>query len=111
MKRTRPRVDINVTKLDQVLDQALEAPLSRADHQTLKSTLHTLLELVKAYRNTEKTKAVLPPKGKAAAPSETKPAANKPPRPGHGRNAASDFSGAKRIRDRHRRNAALHAEP
>ena len=45
MKRTRPRVDINVTELDQVLDQALEAPLSRADHQTLKSTLHTLLSL------------------------------------------------------------------
>jgi predicted component of type VI protein secretion system len=67
MKRTRPRVDINVAELDQVLEQTLEGPLSRADYQKLKSTVHTLLELVKAYRSTEKTKAVLPPKGNAAS--------------------------------------------
>ena len=64
MQRTRPRVDINVTELNQVLEQTLEGPLSRADYQKLKSTVHTLLEMVKTYRNTGKTKAVLPPKGK-----------------------------------------------
>lgn len=54
MKRTRPKVDINVTELDQVLDHALEAPLSRADYQTLKSTLHTVLEMVKACCTTSR---------------------------------------------------------
>jgi len=55
MKRTRPRVDINLTELNQMLDHAVEAPLSQADCQKLKSTLQTLVELVKTYRNTEKT--------------------------------------------------------
>jgi transposase len=105
MKRTRPRVDINLTELNQMLDHAVEAPLSQADCQKLKSTLQTLVELVKTYRNSEKTKDVLPPKGKAAS-SQAKAAANKPPRPGHGRNAASDFSGAKRIKVAH---ATLHS--
>jgi hypothetical protein len=45
----------------------VEAPLSQADCQKLKSTLQTLVELVKTYRNSEKTKDVLPPKGKAAS--------------------------------------------
>jgi transposase len=105
MKRTRPRVDINVTELDQVLEQTLEGPLSRPDYQKLKSTLHTLLEMVKAYRSTEKTKAVLPPKGKAAS-SQAKGADKMPPRSGHGRNAASEFSGAKRVKVPH---ATLHS--
>ena len=105
MKRTRQRVDINLTELNQMLDHAVEAPLSQADCQKLKSTLQTLVELVKTYRNSEKTKDVLPPKGKAAS-SQAKAAANKPPRPGHGRNAASDFSGAKRIKVAH---ATLHS--
>jgi hypothetical protein len=67
--------------------------------------LQTLVELLKTYRNSEKTKAVLPPKDKAAS-SQAKAAATKPPRPGHGRNAASDFSGAKRVKVQH---AALHS--
>jgi hypothetical protein len=100
MKRTRQRVDINLTELNQVLDHAVEAPLSRADCQKLKSTLQTLVELLKTYRNTEKTKDVLPPIGKAAS-AQAKAAPNKPPRPGHGRNAASDFSGAKRVKVPH----------
>jgi len=87
MKRTKPRVDINVTDLNQVLEQTLEGPLSRAAYQKLKSTVHTLLEMVKTYRNTEKTKALLPPKGKAAS-SQAKGTDKKPPRPGHGRNGA-----------------------
>ncbi len=80
-------------------------PLSRADYQTLKSTVHTLLEMVKTYRNTEKTKAVLPPKGKAAC-SQAEGTDKKPLRPGHGRNASSDFSDAKRVKVQH---ATLHS--
>lgn len=98
-------MDINVTELDQVLEQTLEGPLSRADYQKLKSTLHTLLEMLAPSRNTEKTKAVLPPKGNAGS-SQAEAAAQKPPQPGHGRNGAADFSGAKRFKVPH---ATLHS--
>ena len=60
MKRTSSRVDVNLQELDQVLDQALQAPLSEPDCQKIKDTLHTLVELLVPARNTEKTSAVLP---------------------------------------------------
>jgi transposase len=100
MKRSRPRVDVNLTKLDQVLEQTLEGPLSRPDYQKLKSTLHTLVELLTPSRNTEKTKAVLAEKGNASS-SEAKAEAKKPPRPGHGRNGAAAFPGAQKVRVQH----------
>jgi hypothetical protein len=65
MKRTRPHVDINLQELDQVLDQARQAPLSEPDYQKIKDTLHTLVELLAPVRNTEKTSAVLPELAKA----------------------------------------------
>jgi transposase len=100
MKRSRQRVDVDLTELDQLLEQALEGPLSRPDYQKLKSTLHTLVELLTPSRNTEKTNAVLPEKDIAPA-SEAKPTAEKPSRPGHGRNGADAFSGAQKIRVPH----------
>ena len=39
MKSARRRIDVNLEELDQVLDSALEAPLSEADHNKLKDTL------------------------------------------------------------------------
>ncbi|MGA2171376.1 MAG: hypothetical protein ABSG62_24600 [Terracidiphilus sp.] len=42
MKKIRRRIDVNLVELDQVLDSALQAPLSEADHDKLKETLHAL---------------------------------------------------------------------
>ncbi len=96
MKRTRPHVDINLQELDQVLDQARQAPLSEPDYQKIKDTLHTLVQLLAPVRNTEKTSAVLPELveggGQQPATADTQPA-----KPGHGRNAAATFSGARKV--------------
>jgi transposase len=96
MKRTRPRVEINLQELDQVLDQARQAPLSEPDCQKIKNTLHTLVDLLAPMRNTEKTRAVLQEvaeaKGEPPAPADTQSA-----KPGHGRNAAAAFHGARKI--------------
>ena len=59
MKKARRHLDVNLVELDQVLDSALEAPLSEADHNKLKDTLHALAALLVRSRNTEKTSAVV----------------------------------------------------
>lgn len=95
MKRARPHVDINLHELDQVLDHAREAPLSEPDYQKIKDTLHTLVGLLAPVRNTEKTSAVLPEPAEAlehTANTKTRQA-----KPGHGRNAAAAFNGARKV--------------
>ncbi len=98
MKQSRPRVDVNLHELDQVLEQALETPLSEPDYKKLKDTLHTLVELLTPARNTEKTNSVMAEATGQGATTET--AANKPkasqPR-GHGRNGAAAFTSAPNI--------------
>lgn len=42
MKSGRQRIDVNLDELDQVLDGALQAPLSEADYVKLKGALHAL---------------------------------------------------------------------
>ena len=65
----RRRIDVN-GELDQLLDQARVAPLSEPDGHKIKTTLHTLVEILTARRSTEKTSAVVDPgnNGAAAAP-------------------------------------------
>jgi hypothetical protein len=67
MKRIRPRVQINLPELDQVLEQARQAPLSEPDYQKLKDTLHLLVGLLQPARSTEKTRAVLAETGAPVA--------------------------------------------
>ena len=98
MKTARRRIDVNLVELDQVLDSALEAPLSEADHDKLKDTLHALAAMLVRTRNTEKTGAVLE-EAKAATP----PDSNTPPPPGHGRNGAGAFGGARKVDIKHQR--------
>src|SRR5579863_9530660 len=99
MKRTRPHVDINLQELDQVLDQARQAPLSEPDYQKIKDTLHTLVELLAPVRNTEKTSAVLPEVAEVV--EQTANTQAPPAKPGHGRNAAAAFTGAKKVAIQH----------
>jgi len=98
MKTSRRRLDVDVEELDRVIDAAENGPLSKADRQKLKTTLHALVERLAQKRNTEKTNAVLEPKNSSSAATESpEPAAPA----GHGRNAASAFTGAEKISIQH----------
>jgi transposase len=93
MKPPKRRLDVNLEELDRVLDGARQAPLSEADHDKLKDALHAMAALLTRSRSTEKTGAVVdpPPTGEEALPP-TDPVAE-----GHGRRAASAFTGAHKI--------------
>ncbi len=96
MKTSRRRIDVNVEELDRVIDAAERAPLSKADCQKLKTTLHALVERLDRHRSTEKTSAVLEPRAEVItgnAPAETDQSSGA----GHGRNAASAFTGAGKV--------------
>ncbi len=94
MKTSRSRLDVDVEELDRVIDAAENGPLSKADRQKLKTTLHALVERLAQKRNTEKTNSVLEPKNSSSAAVESpEPAAPA----GHGRNAASAFTGAEKV--------------
>jgi len=92
MKTTRRRMDVNLEELDRVLDDARQAPLSEDDHDKLKDTLHALVAMLVRSRHSEKTSDVLP---KPETPPP--PDANAPQKPGHGRNGAEAFGGAKKV--------------
>src|SRR5271169_5019822 len=85
----RKRVDVNLKELDQIIDHAREAPLSESESEKLKEALHALAGMLPASRSTEKTSAVLPP-ADPQQQSKEKP-------PGHGRNGASAYTGAKQV--------------
>ena len=88
-----------VEHLDQVLDSALEAPLSEADHDRLKDALHALAALLVRSRNMEKTSEVLekPEDSQTGTPPDND---TTPPR-GHGRNGAEAFGGAHKVDIKH----------
>lgn len=98
MKTSRRRLDVDVEELDRVIDAAENGPLSKADRQKLKTTLHALVERLAQKRNTEKTNSVLEPENSSTATTES-------PEPtaaaGHGRNAASAFIGAEKVSVQH----------
>ena len=95
MKSTkRRRIDVNLDELDRVLDGAREAPLSEADCDKLKGALHALAAMLERPRNTEKTSAVLE---ESEAGGGAQPDTNVSPQPGHGRNGAEAFGGARTV--------------
>src|ERR1700685_1165344 len=98
MKTSRRRLDVNVEELDRVIDAAENGPLSNADRQKLKTTLHALVERLAKKRNTEKTNSVREPKTSSSAATESpEPAAPA----GHGRNPATAFTGAEKVSVQH----------
>ncbi|MBV8068853.1 MAG: IS66 family transposase [Acidobacteriaceae bacterium] len=97
MKRIRPRLEINLQELDQVLDQARQAPLSEPDCQKIRNTLHTLVELLAPARSTEKTNAVLANAADPANDPQTPANDRKASPQGHGRNGAAGFSAAQKV--------------
>jgi transposase len=100
VKSSRRHLDVDVEELDRVIDAAENGPLSNADRQKLKTTLHALVERLAQKRNTEKTNSVLEQKDSSSAATESpepEPAAPA----GHGRNAASAFTGAEKVSVQH----------
>jgi transposase len=92
----RPRIDVNLGELDQLLDQAQQVPLSEPDCHKIKTTLHTLVEMLVAKRSTEKTRAVVGTTGSEAAGTEPAASTEKKAN-GHGRTAAAAYTGAAKV--------------
>jgi transposase len=99
MKSSRRRLDVDVEELDRVIDAAENGPLSKADRQKLKTTLHALVERLAQKRSTEKTNSVLEPTTSSTATEPPEPESSAPA--GHGRNAASAFTGAETVSIQH----------
>jgi transposase len=93
----RRRVDVNLDELDRVLEGARQAPLSEADCDKLKSVLHAMAAMLVPPHNTEKTRAVLEEPENPETGDSTQPDRNVPPQPGHGRNGAEAFGGARTV--------------
>jgi transposase len=87
----RPRVDVNLEELDQIIERGTRAPLSESESEKLKSALHALAGMVPKPRTTEKTKNVL------EQPETPAPKNDAEPVKGHGRNGASSYTGAQKV--------------
>src|SRR4051812_17940097 len=103
MKKARRRIDVNLNELDQVLDEARQAPLSETDCEKLKSALHAMAAMLEPSRNTEKTSAVVGKAEGSETGSGTQPDSNTSLQPGHGRNGAEAFSGAHKVEIAHQK--------
>ncbi len=98
---SRQRIEVNVDELDRVLDEARQAPLSEDDYQTLKTTLHALIDRLRANSpRSEKMSALF--EGQQPPASQPEPDGRKPAKPaGHGRNGAEAFTGARQVKIAH----------
>jgi transposase len=116
------RIDIDMKELETILDRARDGTLDEEGYKKLKAALETLGYLteligdkettIRRLRNiifgssTEKSSSVLgnppadPAKAKESEDANTPPQEDKKPR-GHGRNGASDYTGAKKIKIPH----------
>jgi transposase len=91
----RPRVDVNLEELDQIIERGTQVPLSELESEKLKSALHALAGMLAKSRTTEKTKNVLGQPETPARENDSEPPSDKTP--GHGRKGASSYTGAKTI--------------
>jgi transposase len=100
-KRTSRRgIDVDVEELDRIIDAAMREPLNESDARTLKTAVHAMAARLVRRRNTEKTSAVLEPKTTSGTGTATLEPAQSGPA-GHGRNPATAFTGAERVRVKH----------
>jgi len=96
----RPRMDVNLEELDQIIERGTHTPLSASESEKLKSALHALAGMLPQPRTTEKTKNVLEQSAAPAPENEPEPVK------GHGRNGASSYTGAQKVAVAH---PTLHA--
>jgi transposase len=91
----RPRMDVNLEELDQIVERGTQAPLSESESEKLKSALHALAGMLAKPRTTEKTKNVLEQPETPAPENDSESPSDKTP--GHGRNGSSSYTGAKTV--------------
>jgi transposase len=91
----RPRMDVNLEELDQIIDRGTHAPLSESEGEKLKCVLHALAGMLPAPRTTEKTKDVLEQPETPALEKDAELPSDKTP--GHGRNGSSSYTSAKKV--------------
>lgn len=101
MKQPRRRIEVNLEELDRVLDEARQAPLSEEDHHKLREALHAMAAMLVRSRNTEKTSSVVGNPEEPDADNAKQSDETTSPPPGHGRNGAEAFSGARRVEIKH----------
>jgi transposase len=101
VKEPRRRLEVNLEELDRMLDRARHAPQSEKDHYKLREALHAMAAMLVRPRNTEKTSSVVGKPEDAGSDTGKQRDPNEPPPPGHGRNGAEAFSGAKRVEIKH----------
>jgi transposase len=111
------RVEVPLEELQQALARSLDAPLAEADYRKLAAALDTLAHLTQLLAakdttirdlrqllfpaSTEKTRNVFPNAGSEAAAAGPPQQQQKKKKPGHGRNAAAAYQGARRVRTAH----------
>jgi transposase len=91
----RPRVDVNLEELDQIIERGTQAPLSELESEKLKSALHALAGMLAKPRTTEKTKNVLEQPETPTPENDSESPSDKTP--GHGRNGSSSYTGAQKV--------------
>lgn len=119
MKPERPVMEVNFEELKKLQERARQGPLGEEDCQRLQATIQALSYLIEligekdttisrlrallAKPSTEKTSKVLEQAGLGVAPKSTPspPPASQKPKPGHGRNGAEAYRGARRIKIAH----------
>jgi transposase len=104
-KTSRRRLDVNVDELDRIITAAMQAPLSEAEGNALRTAVHAMADRLLPRRTTEKTRAVLETAAGEAAREATGTTEPEPAK-GHGRHGAAAFTGAARVDIRH---ATLHS--
>jgi transposase len=118
MKPEREVIEVNFEELTALLERARQGPLGEEDCQRLEGAIQALSHLIErigeknttisqlrallSRPGTEKTSKVLEQAGIKAPPkSSPPPNAPSPPKPGHGRNGAPAYGGARRIKIAH----------
>ncbi len=88
----RPRVDVNLEELDQIIERGTHAPLSASESEKLEnwSCMHWR-QCCRSRASTEKTEDAL------GQPEPTQPKAKPEKQSGHGRNGAGSYTGAKKV--------------
>ena len=120
MKPAKGQIEVNLEELAALLERARQEPLDEEGYQKLQGVLEAFryltdligdkdttisrLRALLAKPSTEKTRKVLEQAGiKVPPPSSPPPSANgnEKPKPGHGRNGAEAYRGARRIKIAH----------
>jgi transposase len=118
MQPGREVIEVNFEELGKLLERARQGPLGEEDCQRLQAAIHALRYLIEtigeknttishlrallAKPSTEKTSKVLEQAGIKTPPKAgSPPNGNEKPKPGHGRNGAKAYGGARRMKIAH----------